>query len=340
MKILIYLEHNKGKLANPSLEVLSKVLASNNEQGIANQEVSAIILGPGASDAASEIKDCGVKIFLSNSDLYQHYDPIFYTNTTLDVLDITGANIILGSVSIKTQDLFSRLTVKKEAGFANDCTNFHLTEDDFFVTKPLYAGKCTSKVTFKNCDVKIATFRPNQFEINLVSIKPSIITKIKEPSKKDSVEFIKTVDEDKKVDLVLANIIVSGGRGLRESGNFKLLHDLAQVIGAGVGASRAVVDAGWVPHHMQIGQTGKTVSPRLYIAVGISGAIQHLAGMRTSQVVVAINKDENAFIFQESDYGVVADALEFVPKLTEKLKARLIKQRTKLTKDPALHNQD
>lgn len=316
MKVLIYLEHNNRKLKNSSLEVISKTLASSH----GGQDINVLALGPGASDAVSKLKDCGLKIFLSDSDLYQHYDPIYYTKTMLSVLEETRASVVLGSVSVETQDLFSRIAVKKEAGFANDCTNFHLEEKDFFVTKPLYAGKCTSKVIFKNCNVKVATFRPNQFEIHLPSTKPSSITTIKEPIFASSVEFVKTMDESKKTEITHANIVVSGGRGLRESDNFKLLYELAEVIDASVGASRAVVDAGWVPHHMQVGQTGKTVSPRLYIAVGISGAIQHLAGMRTSQVVVAINKDENAFIFQESDYGVVADALEFVPVFTDKLK--------------------
>ena len=316
-KVLIFSEHNKGVLKKASLEVISKVLNSNADNSI---DINVLLVGPGSSSAAKELENCGIKALTSDSDLYQNYDPIFYTNALLSVLGMTKANIILGAVSGITLDLFARLSVKKEAGFASDCTNLRLTKEDFFVTKPLYAGKCSSKVTFKNCDVKVATFRPNQFEINLPFKKLSNVTKIVDVEKTNSLEFIEILDEQKKVDLTEASIIVSGGRGLKVKENFVILDRLAEVLNASVGASRAVVDAGWVPHHMQVGQTGKTVSPRLYIAVGISGAIQHLAGMRTSQIVVAVNKDENAFIFKEADYGIVADALEFIPNLTSKLK--------------------
>ena len=211
------------------------------------------------------------------------------------------------------------------AGIASDCTELNISGDTVTATKPLYSGKCFATAAFENTALKIVLMRANQLPVtaadssktatvvDLAATTPDLKTLIK--------EIVKGTSE--KLDLTEANIIVSGGRGLKEAANFKILNDLADVLGATVGASRAVVDAGWVSHGMQVGQTGKTVAPTLYIAVGISGAIQHLAGMSGSKVIVAINSDAGAPIFQKATYGIVGDALEIVPKLTEEFKKAL-----------------
>jgi electron transfer flavoprotein alpha subunit len=194
-------------------------------------------------------------------------------------------------------------------------------------TRPIYAGKAYTRVTFENSWPQMATARPKVMEINEPDTSRSAEVLDAAFSIDDGALKTKIVDvlkdESGKVDLTEADKIVSGGRGMKGPENYKILEDLADLIGATVGASRSAVDAGWRPHSDQVGQTGKVVSPGLYIACGISGAIQHLAGMSTSKVIVAINKDADAPIFQKADYGVVADLFDVVPALTEEVKKYL-----------------
>jgi electron transfer flavoprotein alpha subunit len=222
------------------------------------------------------------------------------------------------------RDLFPRVAQSIGAGIASDCTQLSFDAGTAKARRPMYSGKCTAEVEFLNCQTKIILMRPNQLpvgsavggtcEIQNVALPPvDIKTRVK--------EVVRGASE--KLDLTEANIIVAGGRGMKGPEHFKLLEDLASAIGATVGASRAVVDAGWVPHSIQVGQTGKTVAPTLYIACGISGAIQHLAGMSGSKVIVAINKDPDAPIFQKATYGIVGDVFEVLPTLTTELKALL-----------------
>jgi electron transfer flavoprotein alpha subunit len=207
----------------------------------------------------------------------------------------------------------------------SDCTELSISPDNLKVRRPMYAGKCTTEVKFQNTDCKIVLMRPNQLPVNAPDTQMTTEVKTIDLPSMDLKTLIKDVVKgtSEKLDLTEANIIVAGGRGLKEAENFKMLEDLAETLGATVGASRAVVDAGWVPHSMQVGQTGKTVAPSLYIACGISGAIQHLAGMSSSKVIVAINTDAEAPIFQKSTYGIVGDVFEVVPKLNEEFKKAL-----------------
>jgi electron transfer flavoprotein alpha subunit len=189
----------------------------------------------------------------------------------------------------------------------------------------MYSGKAFATVNFENSPIKIVLMRANQLPVENADTSKSANVVEHTNATTDLKTLIKEIVKgaSEKLDLTEANIIVSGGRGLKEAANFKMLNDLAEVLGATVGATRAVVDAGWVGHGMQVGQTGKTVAPTLYIAVGISGAIQHLAGMGSSKVIVAINNDANAPIFQKATYGIVGDAFDIVPKLTEEFKKAL-----------------
>ena len=210
----------------------------------------------------------------------------------------------------------------KGFGVVNDGVELKIQDGQVIVSKPLFAGKCFAQASFTNSSTQIVMMRANQLPVGPAdNSKKAEVTELSfsKPDLKTLVkEIVKGASE--KLDLTEANIIVSGGRGLKEAGNFKLIQDLAAVLGATVGASRAVVDDGWVPHGMQVGQTGKTVAPTLYIAVGISGAIQHLAGMSGSKVIVAINSDPNAPIFQKATYGIVGDLFQVVPALTEEFK--------------------
>ncbi len=200
-----------------------------------------------------------------------------------------------------------------------DCIKLDIENGEVIATRPIYAGKALLDVKLKS-DIKIFTIRPNVFKAEQSSPDMEANIEIKEivdaDLKTKVVEFKKS---DGNIDVAEADIIVSGGRGLKNPESFKLVEDLAEAFGAAVGASRAVVDAGWRPHREQVGQTGKTVSPSLYVACGISGAIQHLAGMSTSKYIVAINKDKDAPIFTVADYGIAGDVFEILPKLTEEI---------------------
>lgn len=223
------------------------------------------------------------------------------------------------------KDLGARIAAKLKAGLAPDCVAIKVDNGSIIATRPVYAGKALVDVKI-NSPKKVFTLRPNVFNAGATDGSSAKIEKIS-LSLQDS-DFASKVTgvsiaKSGRPDLTEAEIIISGGRGLGAPENFKIIEEAADVLGAAVGASRAVVDAGWRPHGDQVGQTGKTVSPSLYIAVAISGAIQHLAGMSSSKYIVAINKDKDAPIFQVADYGIVGDAFEIIPELTAQLKKAL-----------------
>ena len=215
------------------------------------------------------------------------------------------------------------MAVKLNAGLASDCIALKIENDNVIATRPIYAGKALIDVQVKT-QIKVFTLRPNVFTAVSAQGTASVerVPVVIEASDLGSV--VKEVKvASGRPDVTEADIIVSGGRGVKGPENFYLIENLADVLGAGVGASRAVVDAGWRPHDEQVGQTGKTVSPTMYIACGISGAVQHLAGMSSSKYIVAINKDKDAPIFQLADYGIAGDLFEIVPELTAQLKKAL-----------------
>ncbi len=216
-------------------------------------------------------------------------------------------------------DLAPRVAVKLNSGIVMDCMKLEVKDNEVIATRPVYAGKALIDVKLKS-DIKIFTIRPNVFKPQAVdsSTVQIEVKQIDNPNLKTKVTAFKK--SEGKLDVAEADIIVSGGRGMKGPENFHLIEELAEVLGAAVGASRAVVDAGWRPHREQVGQTGKTVSPSLYIACGISGAIQHLAGMSSSKYIVAINKDKDAPIFNVADYGIAGDVFEILPALTEEIK--------------------
>jgi electron transfer flavoprotein alpha subunit len=316
-KILTFVEHSDGNIKKGSLELLS---AAKNSGG----EVQALIIGSGAKQVALEASKYGAtKAFITEGVAV--YNPEIYGDIIVKAIEAGKAEIVLATGSSVSRDIFPRIGARIGAGVATDGVELQISGSDIKVRKPLYSGKCSAWASFENSPVKIVVMRPNQMPVNAPGAASSPeISEIAAPAR-DLKTIIKDVvrGTSQKLDLGEANIIVSGGRGMKGPENFKILNDLADVLGATVGASRAVVDAGWVPHNMQVGQTGKTVAPTLYIACGISGAIQHLAGMSSSKVIVAINKDPEAPIFKRATYGIVGDVFEVVPKLTEEFKKLL-----------------
>ncbi len=318
-KVLVFLEGNSQSLKKGSLELLG---AAKNS----GREVVACLIGSGTKSLAATAGQFGAKnIFVCDSAELGHYNPETFTSLLEVMVKESGADVVLGSTSMMTRDLFPRAAARLDSGLASDCTILELTGSELKVRRPLYSGKCTAEVEFVNSPVRFVLMRPNQLPVGTADSGASGQVKdFQAPTASGKIKCKELVKgSSSKADLTEANLIVSGGRGMQGAENFKLLDDLASALGATVGASRAVADAGWVPHSMQVGQTGKTVAPSLYIAVGISGAIQHLAGMSGSKVIVAVNKDADAPIFQKATYGIVGDLFEIVPKLTEEFKKAL-----------------
>lgn len=318
-QVFVFCEFSQGNLKKGSLELLS---AAKN----AGLEVTAMLLGQGASAVAPQVGHYGAKkVYVGDSADWNRYNPANFASVVTAAIKESGCKVFLATSSMMAKDLFPRVAAQLDTGIATDCTDLAFSGGDVVAKKPLYAGKCKAKVQFQNSPVKMVLMRPNQLPI----IAPQTDLKCEVMSltfaNADArIQNVETkVGNSGKMDLTEANIIVSGGRGMKEAKNFELLDSLASTLGATVGASRAVADAGWVPHSMQVGQTGKTVAPSLYIACGISGAIQHLAGMSGSKVIVAINQDKDAPIFAKANYGIVGDLFEVVPKLTEEFKKTL-----------------
>lgn len=317
-QVLIFCEHQNGKLKRSATELLSWAQT-------AGLSISVVAFGSNANALTVELGAWGVEnAYLAADATADNYNPEVYVDGLVEAAQRSAASLILGGASASGRDLFPRAAARLKSGIASDCTGLDWNGTSVTAKKPYLAGKVTAKVGFQDSPVQMVLMRANQLPVN-ASTKTSapavVALTVKAPLWAQIQEVVKGASA--KLDLTEANIIVSGGRGLKEAANFKLLEELADVLGATVGASRAVVDAGWVSHGMQVGQTGKTVAPTLYIAVGVSGAIQHLAGMSGSKVIVAINSDANAPIFQKATYGLVGDLFEIVPKLTAEFKQLL-----------------
>jgi electron transfer flavoprotein alpha subunit len=235
-----------------------------------------------------------------------------------------GAETVFLPATAMGKDLAPRVAVRLEAGLASDCTALTVEGDKIVATRPLYAGKALAQLTITS-SCKVFTLRPNVFAAGEPGSSPAHVESLGvDITDQDLACHVRELKQSSgKLDVAEADIIVTGGRGLKGPENFPMIERLAELLGGAVGASRAVVDAGWRPHDEQVGQTGKTVSPNLYIAVAVSGAIQHLAGMSSSKYIVAINKDKDAPIFQVASYGIVGDAFEIVPALTAEIKKSL-----------------
>jgi len=316
--IVVYLEHSGGNARRASLEALGAASGSG-------QTVVAAVGGAGADAVAADLGRWGADRVVVFSGGAQHSPD----RTARDIAALArkeGAKACLAAATSSGKDVLPRVAALLDSTCFTDCTRFEWSDSGPRAVRPILAGKAIA--TFDaDSPVFCASLRPNNF--STVERDASAEIASVQSQAEAAVEVIEIAAKSSdKLDVKEAPVVVSGGRGLKEAANFNLIEDLAAAFGnAAVGASRAVVDAGWRPHAEQVGQTGKTVSPQLYVAVGISGAIQHLAGMRTSKVIVAINTDADAPIFTVADYGVVGDALEIVPALTAAVKqARAARQ--------------
>ena len=315
MTTLAVLEQRDGVLRKISHEV---VTAAQRLGG----SVEAVVCAAGPVQGVDQVARFGAdKIVTLTSPAFAKYAPEACAQVLADLAKQAGYRTIVFAASATGKDLAPRVAAKLGVGVAADLTELATDGDALVVTRPVYAGKALLKVKVKS-QPAVVSLRPNVFTpVERPKTGAAETVAVNVPAGRVTVREIKAAPAG-TLDVAEAQIIISGGRGLKEPANFKVLEELARAFGgrAAVGASRAVVDAGWRAHSDQVGQTGKTVSPSLYIAVGISGAIQHLAGMRTSKVIVAINKDKDAPIFKVADYGVVGDLFEIVPKLTDEIR--------------------
>jgi len=322
--VLVVAEHRDGDLKKVTLEMLGEGSRIAAELG---GVVEAALLGAGVGALANPLAHYGAaRVYLADDPALRKYSSEGYTTVLASLIQRTGPALVLLAATPQGQDLASRLAARLGLGLASDCTAFQVAADGrLLITRPVYGGRAIAAVREKT-NPQMATVRPNvmtplepepsrtapveKLVVGIGDIRARVVDLVQRPGRQ-------------QVGLTEAEIIVSGGRGLQGPENFRLLEELAEVLGAAVGASRAAVDAGWIDHSHQVGQTGKTVTPSLYIACGISGATQHLAGMKTARYIVAINKDPQAPIFRVADYGIVGDLFEVVPLLTEEFRKAL-----------------
>lgn len=308
--ILVFVEQGGGNVRRASLECLSAAKAAGGE-------VTVVAFGGVEADVVAILGNHGASkvIALTSSQ----YSPDAVASDLAAIAQEAGAKAFLVAATSTGKDLAPRVAMHLDSVLFSDCTAFEAAGDSYRITRPWLAGKVSATCT-SSSPVFCATTRANSFPVVEAGGSAELSERAASTDGKVVVTGL-SPKEGGKLDVAEAPIVVSGGRGLKEPEGFKIIEELADALGnAAVGASRAVVDAGWRPHSEQVGQTGKVVSPGLYIAVGISGAIQHIAGMKTSGVIVAINKDADAPIFKLADYGIVGDAFEVVPALTAAVK--------------------
>jgi electron transfer flavoprotein alpha subunit len=320
--VWIVAELRDGAYRKVSFEIASAARKLADQLG---EEVCAVVCGSGVEGKAAELGKYGVdKVYVADNAALEPYTTDAHAAAVAKIVKEKDASILLLAASVQGKDLSSRLVGKLATGLATDCTDLKIDGGKLVAIRPMYAGKCFGEIVTSSSP-QMATLRPNVFAI-VENAKAGAVEKYDaglDPAQLKTKVADITKDASGKVELTEANIIVSGGRGMKGPENFNILEDLAKVLGAAVGASRAAVDAGWRVQTDQVGQTGKTVSPNLYIACGISGAIQHLAGMSSSKFIVAINKDPEAPIFQRADYGIVDDLFKVVPEVTAAAKKLL-----------------
>jgi electron transfer flavoprotein alpha subunit len=265
-------------------------------------------------------------VFAVKNPVLGNYSTQGFAGALESIIKEADPAVVLFGATAMGKDLSARIAARLNASLFTDCTEVDLEEGALKVKRPVFSGKVYANVVSTNDGIKMASIRPNIYPAAETGNGSAEVFDVSFSITEDQIgSIVKQIESTSagRKDVTEAEIIVAGGRSLKSEENFKLLDALADVLGASVGASRAAVDAGYAPHSQQVGQTGKVVNPKLYIACGISGAIQHLVGMRTSKVIVAINKDPNAPIFQHADYGIVGDLFEVVPVLTEEFKKKV-----------------
>jgi electron transfer flavoprotein alpha subunit len=314
--VLIFIDQADGHVKKASYEVLSYGAKVAEQLGTTAE---GVVLGAVPADQLSALGNYGVKkIHHVANEALNHFDAQVFTNVIAQVAQAVGSKVVIFSNNVDGKAIAPRLSARLKAGLVPGAVGLPETANGFTVKKNVFSGKAFANLTI-NSDIKIITLNPNSYKV------------VEGTGTAEVVPFSATVDAPKvkiksvnkasgEIPLSEAEVVVSGGRGLKGPENWALIENLAHALGAATACSRPVADEHWRPHHEHVGQTGLTIAPNLYIAVGISGAIQHLAGVNRSKVIVVINKDPEAPFFKAADYGIVGDVFEVVPKITEAVK--------------------
>ncbi len=314
-KIFVITEHINGVFRKVTFESLSTGRRIANQTGA---DLTAIVLGENVASVSNQLATYGAdNIIVAENPAFTEYMTDAYTNVISGIIRAEMPTIIIMGASTQGKDLAPRLSARLDAPLVMDCVELRLDGNRLIARRPMYGGKVIADIALEGT-LRLIALRPNAMGIEKSDGVGTIENRVVNPGEL-KLRFIEKKIETSKIELTEADVVVSGGRGMGGP-DYTILNELADVLNGAVGASRSAVDEGWRPYPEQVGQTGKVVSPNLYIACGISGAIQHLAGMSTSKVIVAINKDPDAPIFSKADYGIVGDLFKIVPLLTDQIK--------------------
>lgn len=325
VKVAIVAETKGGTVRKIALEMLTEARRLASEAG---GTVGAIVIGPASAGEAERLAQHGAdRVVHVTGAALESYAPEAYAEAVKSAVAALSPEALFFGATAQGRDLSARAAARMDAGLASDCVGFEWKDGGLVARRPIFAGKAYARVAYGASRPQVASVRPNTYPAAVAdagrsaAVESIALGDVRVRARVVSFE----ATEGGVADLTEANIIVSGGRAMGGPDNFELLRKLCKVLGATLGASRAAVDAGWIDHSYQVGQTGKVVNPTLYFAVGISGAIQHLAGMSSARTIVAINKDKEAPIFKVATYGVVGDLYQIVPALTEEF-AKLLRE--------------
>jgi electron transfer flavoprotein alpha subunit len=315
--IFVLIEHRQGKIRDISFELLNcgRKLAEKT-----NSNLTALLLGYNTENFVEKIKSQAHRILVINSEVFKDFNSESYQIALSEILKKETPFITLIGHTACGMDLCPALATQMEFPFTTDCLDVDVVENKVKVTRQMYDGKLNAKLIIRENPSYLFTLRAGNFPSEESSLKTEIInikSSVTEPDYRKFVEYIEAVAGD--VDITKSNIVIGIGRGIKEQENLSMIEEFADNIGGVVACSRPIVDADWLPKDRQVGSSGKTIKPKLYIAIGISGAFQHITGMKGAETIIAINKDPNAPIFNEADYGIVDDLFKVVPVLKEKV---------------------
>jgi electron transfer flavoprotein alpha subunit len=315
MSVLIFIEHTEGQIKKASLEALTYGAKLAEQTG---DVAEGLVLGT-PTDALPDLGKYGVKkIYQVQNDILHQFDAQVYTKVITQVAEETGAKVVIFSNNPAGKSLAPRIAVRLKAGLVSGATALPDTSNGFVVRKNVFSGKAFANVSVHS-DRKVIALNVNAFTVEEKEGTAEVV-QLNVPVEASKLKVLDTTKTSGSIALTEAETVVSAGRGLKGPENWKMVEELAGLLGAGLACSRPVADAHWRPHNEHVGQTGIAIAPNLYIAIGISGAIQHLAGVNRSKVIVVVNKDPEAPFFKAADYGIVGDAFEIVPKMIEAVK--------------------